>query len=281
MKQVLILISLILAIVSAYSQPYDSIGLHKVKLQAGKFTLNQFGISKIKMDTKGPVPVTDDGIGTGEKVVEGLFTMFTGWTTSSSSESLWQLNNSVKLGGIKKEIAFPVQVTGFYEKTRERVRDENGSSLETFETYNLYWEEGAKGSIIEEEDTLGTFALKPMNTLRDSIDYWKSYTSHIPMWLEEKLEYYRNYDRVIDFVVAITLQDQSYILVYNAENFQCALIYHHEMVGLWQHAPSRGLFASTKKSINPYMLLPSGLSDDQAQKTLSLLILGLSLANSM
>lgn len=170
MKQILISIGLILAIFSASSQPLDSIGLHKVRLQAGKYTLNQFGISKIKLETKGPTAVTDDGIGTGEKVVEGLFTMFTGWTTSSSSESLWQLNNSVKLGGIKKEIAFPVQVTGFYEKTRERVRDESGSSLETYETYNLYWDEGATGSIIEEEDTLGTFALKPMNTLLDSID---------------------------------------------------------------------------------------------------------------
>ena len=281
MKQILISIGLILAIFSASSQPLDSIGLHKVRLQAGKYTLNQFGISKIKLDTKGPMPVTDDGIGTGEKVVEGLFTMFTGWTTSSSSESLWQLNNSVKLGGIKKEIAFPVQVTGFYEKTRERVRDESGSSLETYETYNLYWEEGAKGSILENGDSIGQFELKPMNTVFDSIEYWKSFTSHTPVWLEEKLEYYSNYDRPMDFVVTITLQDQSYTLVYNTENFRCALINQHEMVGLWQHAPSRGLFASRKRTINPYMLMPSGQSDEDAQRTLSLLILGLSLANSM
>ena len=270
MKHLLITISLTFMMKIAFGQPMDSIGFSKARIQSGKYTLNQFGISKIKLETKGPTPVTDDGIATGEKVVEGLFTLFTGWTTSSSSESLWQLNNSVKLGGIKKEIAFPVQVTGFYEKTRERVRDESGSSLETYETYNLYWDEGAKGSIIEEEDTLGTFALKPMNTLLDSIEYWKSFTSHTPVWLEEKLEYYSNYDRPMDFVLAIIFQDQSYTLVYNAENFRCALINQYEMVGLWQYAPSRGLFSSRKKSINPYMLMPSGQSDEDAQRTLSL-----------
>jgi len=281
MKQILIVIGLILVMGGASGQPLDSIGFSKAKIQSGKYTLNRFGISKIKLDTKGPVPVTDDGIGTGEKVVEGLFTMFTGWTTSSSSESLWQLNNSVKLGGIKKEIAFPVQVTGFYEKTRERVRDESGSSLETYETYNLYWEEGAKGSIIENRDSIGQFELMPTNAIYDSIEYWKSFTSHTPVWLEEKLKYYSNYDRPMDFVLAITLQDQSYTLVYNTENFRFALIYQHEMIGLWQHAPSRGLFASRKKSINPYMIMPSGQSDEDAQRTLYLLILGLSLANSM
>lgn len=281
MKQILISIGLILAIFSASSQPLDSIGLHKVRLQAGKYTLNQFGISKIKLDTKGPMPVTDDGIGTGEKVVEGLFTMFTGWTTSSSSESLWQLNNSVKLGGIKKEIAFPVQVTGFYEKTRERVRDESGSSLETYETYNLYWDEGAKGSILENRDSIGQFELMPINAIYDSIEYWKSFTGQIPDWLEERLDQNRYDEWSGDFIIDISMDDQLYTLVYNAENFRTAVIRNHEMIGLWQDSPPRGIFTSGKRKINPYMLMPGGLSEQDSVQTIILLMLGLSVGKCL
>ena len=281
MKQILIVIGLMLVMEGASGQPLDSIGFRKAKIQSGKYTLNRFGIAKIKLETKGPTAVTDDGIGTGEKVVEGLFTMFTGWTTSSSSESLWQLNNSVKLSGLKKEIAFPVQVTGFYEKTRERVRDENGSSLETYETYNLYWDEGAKGSILENKDTLGQFALRPTQMVYDSIDYWKSFTGQIPDWLEERLDQNRYDEWSGDFIIDISMDDQLYTLVYNAENFRTAVIRNHEMIGLWQDSPPRGIFTSGKRKIIPYILMPGGLSEQESVQTIILLMLGLSVGKCL
>ncbi len=281
MKLPLTITCLIFCIAVTFGQPMDSIGFSKVRLQSGKYELNRFGISKIKLKNKPPYRVTDN-IAKDEKIVEGVITIFTGWSSSSASEEVLLIENQVKLIGVNKKMDFPVQISGYYEKYRDRVDHEDGShSMETVETYNPYWDEGAEGLIQENNKTLGKFVFRPVNMVLDSIGYLKSFLGPPPHWLTEKLDSYGNYDAPMDFVVDITLEDQPYTLVYSGEYYQCALIHHQQMIGYWQDALFTESIHSWEKRIHPYLLLPVGSSDAEAQQTISLLTLGLSLARNM
>ncbi|MEQ9220756.1 MAG: hypothetical protein RLO17_22070 [Cyclobacteriaceae bacterium] len=281
MKLLLTITCLIFYIAVTFGQPMDSIGFSKVRLQSGKYEINRFGISKIKLKNKPPYRVTDN-IAKDEKIVEGVITIFTGWSSSSASEEVLLIENQVKLIGVNKKMDFPVQISGYYEKYRDRVDHEDGShSMETVETYNPYWDEGAEGLIHENNKTLGKFVFRPVNMVLDSIGYWKSFPGPPPPWLLEKLDNYGNYDAPMDFVVDITLEDQPYTLVYSGKYHQCALIHRQQMIGYWQDAPLLEFVHSWEKRIHPYLLLLVGLSDAEAQQTISLLTLGLSLARNL
>ncbi|XOV95270.1 MAG: hypothetical protein ACFHWX_11285 [Bacteroidota bacterium] len=282
MKLPLTILSLLCILEISYGQPMDSIAFGKARLQGGKYELNRFGISKIKLKKGGPSPATDDGIRKDEKIIEGLFTFFTGWSTSSSSETLWHVNNSVKFTGIGKELYFPVLVRGYYEKTRERVNNDDGShSMESTEMHHLYWDEGADGIIQVTGNKLGDFSVKTRMLANDSIEFWKrNIDRQNPSWLDKKLNKYSSYEEPDDFLVNILFEDQYYSLVYNGDYFQCALIHNQEIIGLWQDAPAYTI-VSNKNRINPYLLLQKNITDTEAQRNITLLSMGITLSRHL
>ncbi len=278
MKLLAIIVCLICASASASAQPMESIEFAKARVSSGRYELNRFGIEKIKIRDKAPSPATDDGISGGEKFLLGALTLFTGVGTGSSSELLVRLDNRVKLTGVNKKIGFQVLVNGYYEKDRERVRDEDGSSsIETFENYTLYWDRGADGTIVVEGTTLGDFSFTPGSMAPDSMAYWKGLIQQtmpaIPVEVNEVHGYYQYHG---DFVLNIIFENKPYLIVYEDDYHRCTLIHHGQIIGVWQNV-SGNRMNTLDQRIHPFLLLPQGSTSEEAQRTITLLTLGLTL----
>lgn len=265
------------SITSGVGQSMDSIAFAKARIQSGKYELNRFGISKIRIKTRGPSAITDNGISEGEKFTLGALTLFTGWSTKSSSQSMWMLNNEVTIQGINKNLRFPVYIAGIYEKHRDRVENDDGSSsIETVETYDLFWDDEVIGDIMENDQKIGEFTVKNRSHENAMISFWKQSAYYKPVWLDKKVDAFEYYDKPGDFMVNVTWQDQEYLLIYHSDHYQCALVHEDSMIALWQDAPSNVL--SKKNRINPYLLIKKELTEGEAQQAISLLSLGLTLA---
>ena len=262
------------------AQELDSIPFGKVKMQAGNYQFNRFGISEIDLKVKAPVNITELDIESGEKITESVVTLFTGWSSSSSSEAMWALNNRVKFVGTNTAIKVPVVVEGLYEKERDRVKDSEGySSIESSEYIELYWKKGATGWFIQAGDTIGTYEVEVRTSPEDSEGYWKHTDANLK-WLKKKLKKYVGYENPYDFTVKGSLHNEPFLLVNNGRYFRSVIVRGDQVTALWQDTP-HVIMIIKKHRIYPYVLLDNSQTKEQTIRDLTILGLGQTLSRSM
>ncbi|MEQ9008992.1 MAG: hypothetical protein RLP12_13995, partial [Ekhidna sp.] len=281
MKQYPIVFTLIIFLCQHFSfgQEMDSIPFEKVSMVKGEYELQNTSIRSIVLTSKKPVPFDKNELKSEGRAASSVWTLLTGMPTGSINESAWILNNQVQIQD--EQFYLPVMVNGAFHRDRERVKDEEGNrTIETTETVELYWKEGAWGWIIQENDTLGKFQLEIRTSQSDPEKRWQTYTDVNINWLRSKLKKHGIYENPYDFLIKGSINGQDFILLYSGRFFREALISEDKLVGLWQDKPYV-VMLSKKHRIYPYVLLPKEASLEKQKQKLLLLGLGQTMARNL
>ncbi len=248
------LLSLFIISSNSHAQKLDSIAFKKVNIYSGKYIIDQFGFSELRIRTRSPQISPADKISLGESKLAGTLTLFTGVQTSLESNSIFRIENYMKDMKSGKLYLFQVYVEGSYEKSKERNNNPDGTvSTNTVERYNLNWEKANIGYLILNKDTLSTFSI----LLRENSDslshFWRVFRPRKYGWISKKLARYGDYDLSQDFMIMGVFRNKPYKLISSARYFRTRLFSGKLLSMEWQDSPQMGL-TSKKNRINPYLL---------------------------
>lgn len=257
----------------------DSIPFEKVNMVKGEYELQNNALRNIILTSKKPVPFNKDELKSKGRASSSVWTLLTGIPTESINESAWILNNQVQVQDMKFNL--PVMVKGAFHRERERVKDEQGNrTIETTESVELYWKEGAWGWIVQERDTLGKFQLEIRTSQSDPEKLWQTYTDENIGWLKSKLKQHGLYANTYDFLVRGTMNNEPFLLVYSGRYYRLALVNEGQRKGVWQDKPYV-VMLSKKHRVYPYVLLPGDVTPAEQKQRIFLLGLGQTLARNL
>ncbi|QNL20431.1 hypothetical protein HZR84_00180 [Hyphobacterium sp. CCMP332] len=251
-----LLVLLIFISSNSFFQNLDSLPFKKVNIYSGKYIIDRFGFSELRIKTRSPQISPVDKISLGESKLAGTLTLFTGMQTSLESNSIFLIENYMKDMKSGKLYLFQVYVEGSYEKSKERINNPDGSvSTNTVEQYDLNWENANIGFLILNNDTLSTFNI----VLRENSDslshFWRSFNQRKYGWISQKLARYADYELSQDFMILGVFKKEPYKLISSAKYFRTHLLKGELLSMEWQDSPQMGL-TSKKNRVNPYLLYP-------------------------
>ncbi len=187
--------------IPSVAQKYDSIPFSNVRMQAGQYELDGWDVGSFQLKTGRTYPFLELKPQGKENFEEGVWTLLTGLNTSTLRESAWIFPNSIEFQQSKSKTKIPLIVKGYYEKTRERVKQADGSkTLETTENIMLFLDEGAWGWFIHQNDTVGEFAVTKRGVNQAGVK-WNQYFGSNLAWLQEKLKKYGPLETPTDFYI--------------------------------------------------------------------------------
>jgi hypothetical protein len=260
------------------AQQQDSIPFGKVKMQTGTYELGRQGISEIQLKSGSPSQFLSTQPQGKENFSESVWTLLTGLSTSTLIESAWIYPNEIHLGE-RSRLALPLIVNGSYEKTRERVKTADGSTLEHTEQFTLLLDEGALGWIIDQRDTLGSYRV--IKRSEDSLaSLWSSCFNDDLKWLRVRLRKYGAIETPTDFLIEAKINDRQFLVVYSGQYFRAVVLSDGRAVATWQDTPY-AIMLSKKYRINPYLLIPSGSADQDFMEFITLLGLAHSISRNL
>ena len=103
-------------------------------------------------------------------------TLFSGIGFGSSKDGYWKVSGTVQCNDTLPFWSVFMFCGGRIDKTRERVKDDDGSwSVETQKTNYFFWNEDAGGIIIEGQDTIGNFFINMDLSKNEFLKEWSSY----------------------------------------------------------------------------------------------------------
>lgn len=146
----------------------DSIPFIRAKLIADKYTFSDGGTREIKIRDDGSKLVKDRAKPIIRDAGNGLLTIITGIGFGSSDEVNFKVAGTVICTDGQPDWNVDLFCEGFQEKTRERVKTDDGWTVETETTENYYWEKDATGLLREGVDTICYFLIV-MNPREDSL----------------------------------------------------------------------------------------------------------------
>ena len=118
----------------------DSIPFIRAKLIADKYTFSDGGTREIKIRDDGSKLVKDRAKPIIRDAGNGLLTIITGIGFGSSDEVNFKVAGTVICTDGQPDWNVDLFCEGFQEKTRERVKTDDGWTVETETTENYYWE---------------------------------------------------------------------------------------------------------------------------------------------
>lgn len=137
----------------------DSITIVKPKKNKDLYKFIDNGLKEIQFQDFSPVLAKDPSTPKLNGFGSSAFTLLTGIGSSSRTDGYWKVSGSVLCNDMLPGWNVNLFCEGYREKYRERVKDNEGSSIETNETIYYNWENGAHGVIIESIDTIGSFKI--------------------------------------------------------------------------------------------------------------------------
>jgi hypothetical protein len=144
----------------------------------------------------------------------------------------------------KVDLYFP----GMYEKTRERVKNEDGStSVSTEKGIYVNWRNGADGLIFEKSDTIGRFALMTNLTSENEILHWISrIDSQRPV---EPSKRFPSDLIPTDYNYAITgiLHGKNFSIISSGETFRSVIFVENKPVAIFQSDSNQTVLGKKNK----------------------------------
>ncbi|MBN1388200.1 MAG: hypothetical protein JW965_07120 [Bacteroidales bacterium] len=138
----------------------DSIAVNKIKASFGSYQFSDNGENVIHLGTINTELVQYKTNPIFRDMGGGIMTALTGIGFGSSTEVNWKTSGIIKSDDMTADWIVSLFCEGSIEKERERIENDDGSwSVEVIETYLYYWDENAGGIIIENDDTIGFFAI--------------------------------------------------------------------------------------------------------------------------
>lgn len=207
----------------------------------------------------------------------GLLTLATGLGSSSSKEVIWRVDANIEANDSLPEWNISLYCEGDFEKSRERVRDEDGSfSIETQELKHLYWEKDATGSIMAGADTAGIFLIIMDPRVDSLLMPWSGdiYSAHeaqattgsgtIWNWQSEV--------RDIDFGIIGTLHGKNFALISNGSEFKTWIYIHNEFRAIFCTDKDDN-FIRKKERVMPYLLIGKDVPENEMRELYRLAIM--------
>jgi len=138
----------------------DSIVITKLKNSISSYQFSGYGNNVIHLGTIVEELVQYKTDPTFRDIGNGLMTALTGIGFSSSTDVNWKISGIIQSDDMSADWIVSLFCEGNIEKERERIKNDDGSwSVETSETNVYYWDENSGGIIIENDDTIGFFAI--------------------------------------------------------------------------------------------------------------------------
>ncbi|MDX9930695.1 MAG: hypothetical protein RBS37_12680 [Bacteroidales bacterium] len=160
--------SLTLAAQTGATEP-DSVAFVSAKLAFDRFTFLNGGLREIKVKDRGIKLARDKARAITRDAGNELLTIITGIGFDSSDEANLKVAGTVICNDGLPDWEIVLFCEGTQEKTRERIRDNDGSISVNTETLNTcYWGKDAVGMLTEGNDTISFFRIV-MNPREDSL----------------------------------------------------------------------------------------------------------------
>lgn len=239
---------------------YDSIPISKPRMIKDTYHLSHPILNEITVVKGKPKPAADIPKNFWGNLTEGTFTLLTGVNTTASDSSLWMSNN--ELTGNDTEYTWKVLLffPGELRKSRERVKNDDGSSsVETEKWLEVDWSKGAYGLIFEKSDTIGRFTMVT-NLQSDSESLnWLSRLENESTALRSKLEKYGLGQMNYDFNISGSFYGKSFTIISSGSIYKSIILVEDIPHAIFQSKPDI-IFVGKKNRIEPYLLINKTLS---------------------
>lgn len=249
---------------------YDSIPFAKPKLAKNQYRFNNEP-KEIQIQTHSPKPLTKITLrGRGE----GLITLLTGIGLSDYEELSWVLFQKLSANDTSLNWTVHVFCEGEFEKTRERVENDDGSwSVYTQKNINLNWKKNAFGIVIERGDTIGR--------LRIIREPWED--AELATWRERiyaqrcaasvsRYRYEASRNGYFDFALVGTFRNQKISIISSAELWRSLILIEGKPQGIFQ-SDNDPLLVTKKPRLSPYLLLDNTIPDHEKKDWIRLSML--------
>jgi len=267
------------------SSGLDSIPIIKPKKNQNLFLFTGSRPEQISFSLKQPAIFKYKEKKTLGDVGSGLLTLATGLGSSSSKEVIWKVDCNIEGNDSLPEWNISLFCEGDFEKSRERVRNDDGSfSIETQELKHLYWDKDATGSIIAGADTIGIFLIIMDPRVDSLLMPWSGdvYLSHdaqtttgsgtIWSWQSEV--------RDVDFGIIGTLHGRNFTLISNGSEFKTWIYISNEFRAIFC-ADKDDNFIRKKDRVMPYLLMGKDVPGNEIRELFRLAIMSRFLSNAL
>ena len=227
----------------------DNTVLHEVKFKLLKLKRNPANVGQILG-------------GTGST----LLTLFTSIGSEHSRKVNW-----IQTGGINtndKGLDWEVQLycQGEFEKTKERVKNEDGSfSISTDKNAKLFWEKGGSGIIIEKNDTIARFLLT-LSPKTDSIYSHHFKSLHLVSDSSGKSVPFAYFTdaRASDYALKGNFRSKDFEILFDSDNWKAWIYLENELTSMYQsdNDHNRKKTNIVNSTIVPWLLYNKGVAVD-------------------
>jgi hypothetical protein len=153
----------------------DSLPLLKPGRHENLYNFTDHGSKEIKFEQNPDAFVKTDINPNLKDVGNFSLTLITGFGFNSSADGYWKVSGTIQCNDTLPYWSVFLYCGGRIDKTRERVKDEDGSwSVETQKTNYFFWNEDAGGIIIEGLDTIGNFFINMDPAKNELFNKWSA-----------------------------------------------------------------------------------------------------------
>jgi hypothetical protein len=275
---VLVFMTAVSATAQRIIQEYDSVSIRKTLSDGTGYNFENPFFHEIRIYSQYPQSTTLPPKKVGRDIGLGLLTLVSGISIETADDAIFIAENSL----VASDPYFSWQTHFFYsgafEKSRERVRDGDGYSLETQKYIVIDWEKGAEGVIIEAGDTVGEFwiTVKPGpiddEWLRIIETECKSVHPRFPKGFLYSLKRQ-------NFMVFGQLREKDFIIISSERVYRSLIFIEETPIAVFQDSPP--FHVRKKKQIAPYLLATQDGIDIEMADLLRLSMLNCLIAKSV
>ncbi len=252
---------------------YDSVPVTKPKIIKDSYFIGHGLLKEITIEKKKPGAATKIPKNIPGNFSGGVFTLLTGISTESSVENIWVIKGELKAN---PEI-YTWQVHLFFHgelvKSRERIRNEDGSSsLETQKGIFINRDKGAFGFILENTDTIGSFNLKT-NVESELEDLkWITRLELQSKTVRAKTSKFIPAQMYSDIKIYGFIDNTNFSSYTRGNSFMTVNLIENQPVCVFQSDPDLVILGK-KNKINPYLLFDKSLNETEQLNQIRLSIL--------
>lgn len=228
-----------LASINLYGQQifveYDSFPIQKPRAFKILYQINHPYLNEISLTEKTPKAAGERPKKFLGNLTEGAFTLLTGFTTSSSDESIWVKEYGLIANNViynwQVQLYFPAK----FEKTRERVKNDDGStSVSTEKGIYVDWSKGGDGLIFEKGDTAGRFALITNFVSENEIQDWLARIDSDKRFEPSERSPYSQTPMNYNFALIGILKERSFSIISSGKTFRSVIFIENKPVAIFQ-----------------------------------------------
>ena len=259
---------------------FDSLPMQNRQFNKDVYTFNHETLKEVSVSSKTPKSVLPQQKNFWGNLARGSLTLFSGIITEAIDESLWMTENELSANdknyNWKVELFFP----GTYVKSRERVRNDDGSwSVDTEKGLYVDWNNGAYGLIIEKGDTIGGFSLDTNPGSDRESQRWLTMVNSDGKRVHTIIKKYEPLKMNHDFVVRGIIREKNFLLVTSGSHYRSIVLIENMPVAVFQNSPNF-IIIRKKDRIYPYLLSNIELNDFEMIDLIRLVMFNCLIANS-